>query len=373
VGPTGRWPGGGAKIFRIIGRYTTRDVVTTESINPAVSRVRLFSGYAGRRISWGSPASETVLFVGHASCSVRRKPPGYNHNDVKSILQPTAKPPNKPTNKPTKMKNSTGARRISLASGVLPEFDAVTVALAAVAAGYSDAGLMVRPGQWRPDDERRLLDIRDEHGLGLLDVEVLWIPKGGTLDQGHDLIVDVAGRLNADHLLVVSDEADPDVLAPALRHISARCQPTGVRPMLEFLRITEVTSLHQTREILDATTGHHFGILLDALHLARSEELRQLPPLDPRQHPYIQLCDGAEVCAPDRPSLLEDAIDYRCAPGQGELDLVALLGALPADTPISLEVRSKALREAFPDPNARAAALLNQTQSFLQETQHDRP
>jgi len=41
------------------------------------------------------------------------------------------------------------SRRISLASGVLPEFDALTVARSAAATGYTDAGFMVRPDRTR--------------------------------------------------------------------------------------------------------------------------------------------------------------------------------------------------------------------------------
>ncbi len=262
-------------------------------------------------------------------------------------------------------------RRISLASGVLPEFDALTVAQAAVAAGYSDAGLMVRPDSWQADWEARIRALQAEHGLGLLDVEVLWIPRGGQLDDSHRFIVDVGGRLHADHLLVVSDEADAERLAPALKQITAWCAPYKLRPMLEFLRITSVTSLRQARELLAACSEHEFGILLDSLHLARSGELMHLPSLDAALHPYIQLCDGALYCAEEHSSLLEDAIDLRSPPGAGQLDLTGLLQALPASTPLSLEVRSRALREAYADPQQRAAALLAQTRFFLEELEND--
>lgn len=269
------------------------------------------------------------------------------------------------------MTQANPSRRISLASGVLPEFDPVTVARAAVVAGYSDAGLMVRADEWLLDCEAELLDIKAEHGLGFLDVEVLWIPAGGELDDSHRFIVEVGGRLQADHLLVVSDEADVDRVAPALRQISDWSAPYNIKPMLEFLRITPVTSLAQARELLAASQGHNFGILLDSLHLARSGELQHLPPLDPTQHPYIQFCDGLRDCVDDPQHLLEDAIDLRSAPGAGELNLRPLLQALPADTPLSMEVRSRALREAYSDPQARAAAVLSQTRNYLTEIEHE--
>jgi sugar phosphate isomerase/epimerase len=262
-------------------------------------------------------------------------------------------------------------RRISLASGVLPEHDALTVAQAAVAAGYSDAGLMIRPDDWDLEQEDALLALKEQHGLGFLDVEVLWIPAGGELNDGHRLIVEVGTRLGADHVLVVSDEADPDVLAPALIEISAWCAGHKIRPMLEFLRITSIESLAQATELLAASNEHHFGILLDSLHLARSGELFALPSLDAALHPYIQLCDGLLNCAEDQPSLLTDALDLRSAPGEGELPLKPLLRALPADVALSLEVRSRHYRETYRDPVERAAKLLEQTNKFLDGEEHE--
>ena len=262
-------------------------------------------------------------------------------------------------------------RRISLASGVLPEHDAVTVARTAAAAGYSDAGLMVRPETWNAADEPELLEIKAAAGIGYLDVEVLWIPQGAGLGADHQLIADVGARLGADHLLVVSDEADPDLLAPALEQISSWCTPGAVRPMLEFLRITEVQSLRQAREILAAAGEHNFGILIDSLHLARSDEYGMLRQLDASQHSYIQLCDGPAECVATREALLIDALDLRSAPGEGELPLAALLAALPPDLPLSLEVRSKWYRDTYPEPLARATAILEQTEKFLGETNNE--
>jgi sugar phosphate isomerase/epimerase len=170
--------------------------------------------------------------------------------------------------------------------------------------------------------------------------------------------------LGADHVLVVSDEADPAVLAPALERISDWCDGQ-IKPVLEFLRITAVGSLSQVQELLQAGGAHDFGILIDSLHLARSDEYDRLAELDRAMFPYIQLCDGRNECADDYDSLLADALDGRLAPGEGELPLQRLLEALPADLPLSLEVRSRHYRDAFSDPVARAKAVWHQTTEFL--------
>jgi sugar phosphate isomerase/epimerase len=58
-------------------------------------------------------------------------------------------------------------------------------------------------------------------------------------------------------------------------------------------------------------------------------------------------------------------MDLRCAAGEGELPLREMLAALPADCPLSLEVRSKRYREEFPQPADRARAILERTREFL--------
>ena len=228
---------------------------------------------------------------------------------------------------------------------------------------------MVRPQTWQEAWEADISACLAQ-GLTVLDVEVLWIPQGGQLDTSHDLIIDVGNRLGAENLLVVSDEANPDRLNHALRHISQRCASSGMRPCLEFLRITQVTSLSQARELLDACQQHNFGILIDTLHLQRCGEFAQFlqnsEPLDPSQFPYMQLCDGYLECAADQTALLEDALDLRSPPGQGQLPLRPLMQRLPTQLPLSLEIRSKTLRDQYPDPLARAQTVLEQTHNFLE-------
>ena len=250
-----------------------------------------------------------------------------------------------------------------MASGVMPEYTGLVVAEAAAACGYSDAGVMVRPENWRDDELGAMLDIAHHQGLKFLDVEVLWIPRGGELSAEHKKVVDVGLALGAENILCVSDEKDPGLLAPALRQVSAWCDG-GLQPVLEFLRITQVQSLRQASELLDACEGHDFGVLIDSLHLARSGE-SDAELGDLARFPYVQICDGKLHCAGDYESLLKDAIDGRSAPGEGELPLASLLHRLPRDIPLSVEVRSAAYRQGYPDPIARAQAILDATRKFL--------
>ena len=52
-------------------------------------------------------------------------------------------------------------------------------------------------------------------------------------------------------------------------------------------------------------------------------------------------------------------------PGEGGLPLGPLLGRLAPDLPLSVELRSKSVRDDYPDAVARARAILKSTQDFL--------
>ncbi|HZV11025.1 MAG TPA: sugar phosphate isomerase/epimerase, partial [Novosphingobium sp.] len=92
--------------------------------------------------------------------------------------------------------------------------------------------------------------------------------------------------------------------------------------------------------------------------------------VDPALLPYAQFCDAlAERPDPaDFDAIIHDAIDLRQQCGEGALPLAALLQALPADIPLAIELRSAALRSAWPDPCERARAVATATRAWL-ETQ----
>jgi len=255
---------------------------------------------------------------------------------------------------------------LSLAAGVLPEFGADVVADAAGEAGYPFAGFTVDPENWDAAMTSSVKRRVEAHGIGVLDVEVVWIPAGGELEDDYKRLVDVGAELGARNLLVVSRESDVSRNAAALHRICERAAPAGMRVALEFLMIAEIRSLSAARAIVEACDHPAAAILIDTLHLQRAGEgVDVLADIDPRLFPYAQFCDGPLACADSFEAYLEDAMDLRSAAGEGALPLRRMLDALPVDCPLSLEVRSKRYREAFPRPADRARAILEQTQSFL--------
>jgi sugar phosphate isomerase/epimerase len=233
-------------------------------------------------------------------------------------------------------------RLLSLAAGVLPDFGPTAMVAAAVAAGWPAVGIWVEPVTW----------------TATIAAEIR--------DRAHD--ADAGAAIGARNVLIVSSDPDPAATAAKFARLAAHAAQSGLRASLEFALFTEVRSIAAACAILDATGRADVGLLVDPLHLARCGDTPQaLRSIDPARFAYAQFCD-APVAGPaphDIPAIIHEALDLRLEVGQGALPLAALLDALPADLPLSVELRSKALRDAYPDATARAAALLASTRRGL--------
>ena len=257
---------------------------------------------------------------------------------------------------------------ISLASGVLPEFGPVAIVEAAAAAGFDAAGLWVEPGEWTAQTTREVRAALAACAMPLLDVEVIWLKPDSVMDD-HRKVIDVGAELGAANVLCVSSDPDHGATADRLAALCRHAEGSGIRVALEFGVFTEVKNLAQALAVLDRV-GHPLrALLLDPIHIDRSgTPLADLARIDPALLPYAQFCD-ARANRPDPAdfdAVIVDAIDLREQCGAGGLPLRDIYAALPAGIPLAIELRSKALREGFPDAVSRARAVARATRDWLE-------
>lgn len=259
--------------------------------------------------------------------------------------------------------------RISLASGVVPEFGPVETIQAAAAGGFDAVGLWVEPENWTASTTRDCRTALADTGLELLDVEVIWIKPDSDM-AAHKAVIDIGAELGAKHALCVSSEPDMGATAAALAELCHHAEGSKMRVALEFGIFTEVKDLAIAMAVLAQVAHPLRALLIDPIHVDRSGTTPAQIAAVPRDLlPYAQFCD-APAKRPDPDDfneIITDAIDLREQCGEGGLDLAAIYQALPAEIPLSIELRSKALRDRFPDPGERAKAVAQATRCWLKE------
>jgi len=113
----------------------------------------------------------------------------------------------------------------------------------------------------------------------------------------------------------------------------------GLSANLEPMPWVEVSNLAKAMRILDGAARANGGLLVDAIHFFRAGDSPQALAKLPRKFlRYMQLCDARPERPADVQEIIRQARSDRLFPGEGGLDLKGLLGALPAGTPISLEI-----------------------------------
>lgn len=257
---------------------------------------------------------------------------------------------------------------ISLASGVVPEFGPVDTIEAARAGGFDMVGLWVDPAEWTVAHTRDARAALAATGLPLLDVEVIWLKPDSAMDD-HRKVIDVGAELGARNVLCVSSDPDHGRTAARLFDLCRHAEGSGIRVALEFGIFTEVKNLQDALGILDRIDHPLKALLIDPIHVDRSgSSIPEIAKVDPVLLPYAQFCDApAERPDPsDFGAVIRDAIDLREQCGEGALPLAALFQALPPGIPLAIELRSEALRDAFPHPALRAAAVAEATRNWLE-------
>ncbi len=260
-----------------------------------------------------------------------------------------------------------GPHLLSLASGVLPEATPLQTVQAAAASGFDAVGLWIDMATWTAQTTREVRRATRDSGLQVLDAEVIWL-RPGEDNPDHLKAIDIAAEVGAANVLVVSSDPQPAATVAKFVALCEHARALPLRVALEFGAFTDVPTLAVAAAILRQAAQPNQALLVDALHLQRSGGLpADLLSLPSAWFSYAQLCDAVLSGPPasDRAAIREEAVDHRLCPGEGALPLVALLQALPAQLPLSVEVRSRRLRNDFPDVTARAREVGRLTRHFL--------
>jgi sugar phosphate isomerase/epimerase len=177
----------------------------------------------------------------------------------------------------------------------------------------------------------------DDTGLSVLDIEVLRLRPDTRVRDDFGPFLETGAYLGASDLLVTGNDPDHRRLADNLAELADFAGTFGVVPNLEPMPWTDVRDLGEATSVVHRCAGRRVGLLVDALHYDRTDattaDLQALPRDWIR---YIQICDGSSPRPTSMDELRYQGRNARLFPGEGSIDLVAMLQALPG-VPISIE------------------------------------
>ena len=217
----------------------------------------------------------------------------------------------------------------------------------AAAVGYASIGLRLHPAfpgspcYEIPRDSATMRELRRRivgDGVTVSDSEFV-VMDGDFVPARLAPVLAAAQMLGAKRLSVCGDDPDrPRMVA----NFAALCDLAAGFDLgvdLECMAWRRVASLPDAVGIVAAAGRPNGGVLIDALHLARTggrpTDLLIVPP---GLVVAAQLCDAAAASPIGHDAILQEARSGRLPPGEGALPLIDLLDALPDDTILSVEV-----------------------------------
>lgn len=246
------------------------------------------------------------------------------------------------------------SREYSLSFLTVADVSPVEAVKIAAKCGYAAVGLRLLPAAPNEVDYPILNDSKliketrvalDDTGVRIADVEIVRITSDFEPNK-YLQFLSTAEQLGARHILVTGNDPEQSRL---IHHFAQFCELSkqfGLSCDLEFMPWTNVKNLAQAEYIVNQSGQENAAILIDALHFDRSDStLEQIKALDPKQLNYVQLCDGFAEYDPSDEGLIKIARSNRLVPGQGEIDLVGLIRALPKEIMLAAEVPNLVLAE----------------------------
>lgn len=210
--------------------------------------------------------------------------------------------------------------------------------------------------------DAQIAAVFDRHHLDVRAVEA--VTTWATAPTRRDAVLadatgafEVAGSLGAEQVLAVTmDPILPPQAAEGLGLVADRAAARGLELTLEFLPWSGIPDLRAAWDLVRNAGRDNVHLCLDPWHWQRQpggpdwETLREIPG---ERIGMVQLDDAAE---PTGRAALDETMDNRLPPGEGVIDLPALLKGLEtigADPLVCPEVFNTELRDQGPDALAK--------------------
>ena len=273
-----------------------------------------------------------------------------------------------------------GAGDLVLCAGTLPRDTPWSERLAAASsAGFSGISVWARDYAAARRDGWTGADLRaqlDDHGLAVAELDPAWWWTPGEVDVASLVAIDtmevfrygeadmfaIADALGARSINaadVLGGEWGVDDAAEAFAGLCDRAAEHGLLVHLEFLPWSRIADLTTAWEVVSRADRPNGGVAVDAWHWFRSDTPSDLAALHAIPGAKVLAVQLDDAPAEPEPNLMSATLHRRLLPGEGAIDLAALVGALRAigtAAPIGVEVFSDELHALGPVEAAQRAA-----------------
>ena len=164
--------------------------------------------------------------------------------------------------------------------------------------------------------------------------------------------------MGARHVLVAGDDTDRSRIIDTYGRLCELTWEHGMTADLEFMPWTGIKNIADARELVEAAGHPAAAILFDCLHFDRCDStLEDISAIPAELMNYAQICDGPVPYDPDGEAMMVLGRTARLVPGEGGIDLPAIVARLPENIPISVEVPNTAIAAMTGVPDLVSRAL----------------
>ena len=214
---------------------------------------------------------------------------------------------------------------------------------------------------------RRLADT----GLPVLDIELFRL-KPETNVADFRVAIETGARLGAREALIAGNDPDESRLIDRFAAFCDLARECGMGANIEPMPWTDVKSFVHGVRIVERAGTDNGGVVIDPIHfdrgLSKPDEIANAPRARLR---YMQFCDAPSERPRDTETLLIQARAERLMPGDGGLDVLGILRAVPSDIPIALEIPMRTLTQTM-NARERTKLMLAKTRALIEQVDLER-
>jgi sugar phosphate isomerase/epimerase len=192
--------------------------------------------------------------------------------------------------------------------------------------------------------------------------------EGCLIESDHDVrdhqrALDIFAELGAKRINTVSLDPDRNRTYEQIGRLAEMALDTGLQLTVEFVPMLTISTLDHAIDLVTGLRQSHVKILIDTMHFVRAgHSASEIANHDPNLFGYIQISDGPLTGADD---YMEEAMNNRMIPGEGEMPLRDIIVALPADLVISMEVPLKRMADEGVSALERVSRTATATRTLL--------